>query len=173
MSGDGLFSERAVNGIELSQNDLIVKDFYNSDIEMLTSKLKFIYHQKKTLDHYNAIPHDLQKNSIQWKKLNDKKRKYHFDRWEEAAYDIFKTRIIKNKFVTTSSLPRAIGLWLWDAQKHPTAPKAINLFNDTYHSSDINKQHDYIDGYNDTNQLKKLLARTAKCIESMEVLPIS
>lgn len=172
-SGDGLFSECAINGLELSRNDIIVKDFYNSDIEMLTSKLKFIYHRKKTLDHWNAKPHDPPKNNIHWEKQNGEKTKYHLDKWEEAAYDIFKININKNKFVTTSSLPRAIGLWLWDVKKYTTTTRAIDLFNKAYHSSDIEKQHVYINGYNDINQLKKLLAGAAKCIESMDVLPIS
>ena len=135
---------------------------------MLTSKLKFIYHREKTLDHWNAKPHDSQKNNIYWEKQNGEKTKYHLNKWKEAAYDIFKININKNKFVTTSSLPRAIGLWLWDTKKYTTTTRAIDIFNKAYHSSDIEKQHHYINGYNDINQLKKLLAGAAKCIESMD-----
>jgi len=71
---------------------------------------------------------------------------------------------------------RAVGLWLWDFMRNNSISihnksKAIAAFHKKYHTPDNGEI--YIDKYHSDSQLAEKLEITTRCIEIMDVLPMS
>ena len=91
----------------------------------------------------------------------------------DIMFDIFEL-LLKGKMIkSTESIPRHIGLFLWDTANDIGRPQAVKLFNSLYHSREKRLKYLFIDGYYSETELHRLINKTNACIEKMDVLPIS
>lgn len=91
----------------------------------------------------------------------------------DVMFDIFEILLKTKRIKSTESIPRLIGLFLWDTSNEIGRSKAVKLFNELYHSQEQYLKYLFVDGYYGETELHRLINKTNTCIEKMDVLPIS
>lgn len=140
---------------------------WNKDVSLSQDKL--------TIANFSKMRLDLCLKTVTLLHLlsDSNKREENSNAAIEAMLGIFEL-LLKDKMIkATESIPRLIGLFLWDTANEIGRQKAVKTFTSFYHSKEKCLKYLFIDGYYSETELHRLINKTNTCIEKMDVLPIS